>query len=67
MNVELVEKVLAIVGALVVGGTASLQLRNELPLHSLDANVTKLLLGLMILGCILALLAAINVLGVHGI
>jgi hypothetical protein len=56
---------LALIGAVVVGGTAVVQLRNELPLRSLDANVTKLLLGLMILGCVLAFLAAINVLGAH--
>jgi hypothetical protein len=65
MNVELFERAVALVGALLVAGTATFQLRNELPLRSLDANVTKLLLGLMIVGCVLAFLAAINVLGVH--
>jgi hypothetical protein len=66
MNVELLERAVALVGALLVAGTATIQLRNELPLGSLDANVTKLLLGLMIVGCVLALLAAVNVLGAHG-
>ncbi|MGD0475391.1 MAG: hypothetical protein ABSB70_19560 [Candidatus Velthaea sp.] len=61
----MLERAVAIVGALLVGGTAAVQLRNELPLRSLDANVTKLLLGLMIVGCVLAFLAAINVMGVH--
>ena len=65
MSTELLERALALIGAVVVGGTAVVQLRNELPLRSLDANVTKLLLGLMILGCVLAFLAAINVLGAH--
>lgn len=65
MSIELVERTIALLGALLVGGTAAVQLRNELSLRSLDANVTKLLLGLMIVGCVLALLAAVNVLGVH--
>jgi hypothetical protein len=65
MSTEVVERAIAIIGALLVGGTAIIQLKNELPLRSLDANVTKLLLGLMIVGCVLAFLAAINVLGAH--
>jgi hypothetical protein len=65
MSIELLEKALALIGAVLVGGTAVVQLRNELPLRSLDANVTKLLLGLMIVGCVLAFLAAINVMGAH--
>jgi hypothetical protein len=65
MNAEVLERAVALIGALLVGGTAIVQLRNELPLRTLDANVTKLLLGLMIVGCVLAFLAAINVLGVH--
>lgn len=65
MDVDALEKTLALVGAVVVGGTASFQLRNELPVSGIDAQVTKLLLALMILGCVLAFLAAINVLGVH--
>jgi hypothetical protein len=65
MSIELLERAIALVAAVLVGGTAAIQLRNELPLRSLDANVTKLLLGLMIVGCVLAFLAAINVLGAH--
>ena len=65
MSIELLEKALALIGAVLVGGTAVVQLRNELQLRSLDANVTKLLLGLMIVGCVLAFLAAINVMGAH--
>lgn len=66
MSTEVLERAIAIIGALLVGGTAIFQLKNEMPLRSLDGNVTKLLLGLMIVGCVLALLAAVNVLGVHG-
>jgi Na+/H+ antiporter NhaD/arsenite permease-like protein len=65
MSTEFLERAVAIIGAVIVGGTAVVQLRNELPLRSLDANVTKLLLGLMIVGCVLAFLAAFNVLGAH--
>jgi hypothetical protein len=66
MNPEVLERALAIAGALVVGGTASLQLWNELPARGLDALVTKFLLGLMIVGCVLAFLAGITVLGNFG-
>jgi hypothetical protein len=63
MTAALLERIIALIGSLVVGGTALFQLRNELPMHGLDAAVTKLLLGLMIVGCVLAFFASINVLG----
>lgn len=63
MTAALVERIIAFIGSLLVGGTATWQLRNELPVHGLDAQVTKLLLGLMIIGCILAFLASLNILG----
>ena len=50
-------------GALVVGITAVIQLKNDWAARGIDASVTKILLGLMALGCVLALLAAVNVLG----
>ena len=62
----MVERALAFVGALIVGGTALVQLRNELPGHGLAAGVSKLLLGLMIIGCVFALLASINIMGAFG-
>jgi hypothetical protein len=66
MTAALLERTIALLGSLIVGGTASLQLRNEWPLHGIDAQVTKLLLGLMILGCVLAFFAALNILGAFG-
>jgi hypothetical protein len=63
MTAALVERTLALLGAVLVGGTAAVQLKNELPVHGLDAHVAKVLLGLMILGCVLAILAALHVLG----
>jgi hypothetical protein len=63
MTAALLERTIALIGSLIVGGTASFQLRNEWPVSGLAADVTKLLLGLMILGCVLALLASLNILG----
>ena len=65
MSIDTIEKIIALVGAVIVGVTAVVQLRNDWGAHGLDAFVTKLLLGLMAVGCVLALLAAVNVLGVH--
>jgi hypothetical protein len=63
MTAAMFERAIAMIGALLVGGTALGQLKNELSVHGLVANVTKLLLGLMIIGCVFALLAALNILG----
>lgn len=63
MTAALFEKALALLGSLMVGGTALVQLKNDWKAHGLDATVTKLLLALMIFGCVLAFLASINVLG----
>ena len=65
MNEALIERAIALIGALVVGITACIQLKNDWAARGLDATVTKLLLGLMAFGCVLALLAAVNVLGVR--
>jgi hypothetical protein len=65
MSALLIERGLAFVSSIVVGVTAAIQLRNELPVRGLDAAVTKLLLGLMAIGCVLAFLAALDVIGKH--
>ncbi|HMD02244.1 MAG TPA: hypothetical protein VKG44_04680 [Candidatus Baltobacteraceae bacterium] len=65
MTEAYIERGIAFVGAIVVAITAVVQLKNEWAARGLDADVTKLLLGLMAFGCVLALLAAVNVLGVH--
>ncbi len=65
MNEVFIERAIALVGAIVVGVTAIVQLKNDWAAQGLDASVTKLLLGLMAFGCVLALLAAVNVLGVR--
>jgi hypothetical protein len=65
MTPEVIEKSLAFIAAIVVGVTALVQLKNDWPASGLDAGVTKILLGLMFVGCVLALLASVNVLGAH--
>jgi len=63
MMAVFVEKGLALIGALVVGVTTTVQLRNDWKNNFLDDQVTKLLLGLMAFGCVLVLLAIFGVLG----
>jgi hypothetical protein len=65
MTEALVERGVAFAGAILVGVTAIVQLKNDWAARGLDADVTKLLLGLMAFGCVLALLAALKILGVH--
>jgi hypothetical protein len=65
MTEVLVERSIASMGAVLVGVTAIVQLKNDWAARGLDAAITKLLLGLMAFGCVLALLAALNVLGVR--
>jgi len=63
MTEAVIEKGAAFAGAILVGVTALFQLKNDWAAQGLDALVTKILLGLMAFGCVLALLAALNVLG----
>jgi hypothetical protein len=63
MTEAVIFRTIALVGAIIVGGTASVQLKADWAARGLDATVTKILLGLMVLGCVLAFLAAINLLG----
>lgn len=58
-----IEKGLALVLALIVGGTTSVQLYRDWPSAGLDNGVTKVLLALMAFGCVLVVLAAVGVLG----
>ncbi len=63
MTAALIEKSIAFVLALIVGGTTSVQLKNDWHTTGLDNVVTKVLLGLMAFGCLLVLLACFGVLG----
>lgn len=63
MSGTLILKGIALVGAIIVGVTAIVQLKNDWRSQGLDSIVTKVLLGLMAFGCILVLAAALNMLG----
>jgi hypothetical protein len=58
-----IEKGIAFILALVVGGTTSVQLYRDWSTTGLDNQLTKILLALMAFGCILVILAAVGVLG----
>ena len=57
-----VEKIIALIGAIVVLIFALIGLRGEWKKTGLDDQVTKLLLGLMAFGCLLVVLASFGVL-----
>jgi hypothetical protein len=57
------ERGVAFILALIVGGTTSFQLYKDWSSTGLDNQVTKLLLGLMAFGCVLVVLSAVGVLG----
>jgi hypothetical protein len=63
VGAAVIEKSIAFVLALIVGGTTSVQLAKDWKSTGLDNQVTKGLLGLMAFGCILVVLAAVGVLG----
>jgi hypothetical protein len=56
------EKIIATIGAIVVGIVALIALKNDWKTTGLDNNVTKLLLGLMAVGCVLVLVATAGLL-----
>jgi len=63
VDVANMERIIAILGALVVGGSAGVALKNDWRTAGIENHVFKVMLGLLALGCVLALLAAIGVLG----
>lgn len=65
MELATLEKGVALIGAIIVGTFAIIALKEEWKLTGLDNQVTKLLLGLMALGCVLVFFTTIGVLG-HG-
>lgn len=66
MGLVSIEHIVAIAGGLVVGGAAVVALKNDWQAGGLDGNLTKIMLGLMALGCVLAILAAVGVVGAKG-
>jgi hypothetical protein len=66
MDLAVVERGIALVGAIVVGVFALIALKDDWSATGLDNNTTKLLLGLMAFGCVLVFFAAIGVIGPKG-
>jgi hypothetical protein len=63
MTAAVLEKSIAFVFAIIVGGTTSTQLARDWNSTGLDNQLTKVLLGLMAFGCVLVLLACVGVFG----
>jgi hypothetical protein len=63
MDIHLIEKILAFIGALVVGFFAVKSLIGEWPKTNLEDHVTKVMMVLLTMGCIIVLLVAVNVWG----
>ena len=67
MDVAIIEKGIAFVGAIVVLLTALYQFNNEMKTSwRLDNILTRLLLALLVVGCVLVILTAAGVVGPHG-
>jgi uncharacterized membrane protein YdjX (TVP38/TMEM64 family) len=61
MDLDVILRVIAFVGAVVVGLSASMSLVAEWPKRGLDDNVTKVMLGLLALGCVIVILVAFGI------
>ena len=66
MDLAVIERVVALIGAIVVGVFASIALKEDWNAKGLDNATTKLLLGLMAFGCVMVFFAAIGVIGPKG-
>jgi F0F1-type ATP synthase membrane subunit c/vacuolar-type H+-ATPase subunit K len=63
MNVEMIERIIAIVGGLIVAIVAAKALRDDWRTPGLENQVFKLMLGLLFIGACIAVLAGAHVLG----
>jgi hypothetical protein len=59
----LILRAIAIIGAIVVGIVAIYQVRNDWKTPGLDIQVSKLLLAIMAVGCIIVILSSTGVIG----
>lgn len=66
MDILLIEHYVAIIGAIIVGATAVVALKNDWKSTGLENQVFKVMLGLLALGAVLSFFAAIGVLGNFG-
>lgn len=63
MSASAVERIIALVGAIVVAVCALTSLRVEWKKNGLDDHVTKIMLALLTVGCIIVVLVAVGVAG----
>lgn len=61
MELDVVLRIIAFVGAVIVGLSASMSLVAEWPKRGLDDHVTKVMLGLLALGCVIVILVAFGI------
>jgi len=67
MDVDVILRIVAFVGAVIVGLSALTSLIAEWPKQGLDDNVTKVMLALLALGCVIVILVAFGFLpGIAG-
>lgn len=66
MDTAVMERGIALVGAIIVGVFAVIALKDDWKTTGLDNNTTKLLLGLMAFGCVLVIFAAVGLIGPKG-
>jgi uncharacterized membrane protein YdjX (TVP38/TMEM64 family) len=58
MTLDAILRIIAFAGAVVVGLSALTSLRAEWPKRGLDDHVTKVMLGLLALGCVIVIMVA---------
>lgn len=63
MDIAYIERIVAVIGAIVVGASALTSLRAEWPKTGLDDHVTKIMLILLTLGCVIVTLVAFGMIG----
>ena len=61
MDLDVILRVIAFVGAVVVGLSALQSLIAEWPKKGLDDHVTKVMLALLALGCVIVILVAFGI------
>jgi len=61
MELDVLLRVIAFAGAVVVGLSALMSLIAEWPKKGLDDHVTKVMLGLLALGCVIVILVAFGI------
>ena len=66
MDIAMVERIIAVVGGIIVAIVSFIALKNDWKTPGLDNQVFKIMLALLFIGAIVALLAGVGVLGSFG-